>query len=140
MSRAIRLHYERVVGVALVLAATLPLFFLLTGFVVRGPNGAALPCGTTVTALGRDHATSTDPGGACHAGAVDRLHLAGGYFAASAGVAFCVWLVAGARERRLNTIWERGQVPSGWITTPGQVWIFAGLLFVIFISIARSGL
>jgi len=139
MSRDIRLQYERVVGAALVLAVVLPLYFLLTGFAVTGSNGAPLPCGTTVSALGRDRSTTTDPDGACHAGAVERLHLAGGYFATSLGVALCVWLVGGARERRLNGPWD-GRVPSGWITTPGQVWMLAGVLFVIFISVVRSGL
>jgi hypothetical protein len=139
MSRDIRLHYERVVGVALVLGATLPLYFLLTGFAVTGPSGSPLSCGTTVAELGRDRSTAKDPGGACHAGAVERLHVAGGYFAASLAVALSVWLVAERRERWLNAAWARGQVPSGWFVTPGQVWILAGLLFVLFISIARSG-
>jgi hypothetical protein len=140
MSRDIRLQYERVVGMALALAVILPLFFLLTGFAVAGSNGAPLRCGTTVTALGRDRSTNTDPDGACHAGAVERLHVAGGYLAASLAVAFSVWLVAGRRERSLNGTEQRGEVPKGWITTPGQVWLLGGLLFVIFISLARSGI
>jgi hypothetical protein len=140
MSRAIRLHHERVVVTALVIAVTLPLYFLLTGFAVAGPNGAPLPCGTTVVELGRDRSTAIDPTGACHAGAVQRLHVAGGYFGASLAVALTVWLVAGTRERSLNRAWERGQPPSGWIPTPGQVWIVAGLSFVVFVSIAQTGL
>jgi len=138
MNRDIRLQYERVVGLALALAVILPLFFLLTGFAVTGSNGALLRCGTTVTALGRDRSTTTDPDGSCHAGAVERLHVAGGYLAASLAVAFSVWFVAGMRERSMNGT-EPGEVPKGWITTPGQVWLLAGLLFVIFISIARFG-
>jgi hypothetical protein len=140
MSRDIRLHYEYVVGTALLLAVALPLYFLLTGFSVRGPNDAPLPCGTTVAELGRDRSTTTDPAGACHAGAVERLHVAGGYFAASLAVALTVWLVAGTRERSLNRAWERGRAPSGWVPTPGQVWVIAGLSFVVFVAIARTGL
>jgi hypothetical protein len=82
MSRDIRLYYERVAGVALVLAAVLPLYFLLTGFAVLGPNDAPLRCASTVTELGRDRSTATDPMDSCHAGAVERLHVAGGYLAA----------------------------------------------------------
>jgi len=140
MGRDIRLHYERVAAMALVLAATLPLYFLLTGFAVTGPNDAPLPCGTTVTELGRDRSTVTDPAGACHAAAVERLHVAGGYLAVSLAVALSVWVVGATRERWLNGAWERGQSPSRWLSTPGQVWILAGLLFVVFISIAQAGL
>jgi hypothetical protein len=140
MSRDIRLHYERVAGVALMLAAMLPLYFLLTGFAVTGRNGTPLRCGTTVTELGRDRSTTTDPTDACHAGAVERLHVAGGYLAASLAVALSVWVVGGTRERWLNGAWDRGQSPSSWLTTPTQVWVLAGLLFVVFIAIAQTGL
>jgi hypothetical protein len=132
VSRDIRLHYERVVAVALGLAVLLPLFFLLTSYSVAGPSGAAHPCGPTVLALGGDRATTADPNGACHAGAVERLHLAGGYFVAGAVVALAVWLLAGARERSLNRAWASARVPSRWFSTPGQVWFFAALLFVVF--------
>jgi hypothetical protein len=139
MSRDIRLHYERVVGAALVLAAILPLYFLLTGFAAPGRHDAPVSCGSTVTALGRDRSSPTDPAGACHAGAVDRLHLAASYFAAAAAVALCAWTFGGLRERWLNGAWERGHAPSRWMTTPSQVWIYSGLLFVVLISITRSG-
>jgi hypothetical protein len=129
--RDIRLHYERVVAVALLLAVVLPLYFLLTSFAVAGPQETALRCSTTIVQLGDDRATAADPGGACHAGAVERLHLAGGYFAAGAAVALTVWLAAGARERSLNRAWASARVPSRWFSTPGQVWIFAALLFVV---------
>ena len=140
MSRDIRLQHERVAAVALLIAALLPLYFLLTGFAVAGPGPAPLRCGSTVAELGRDRSSTTDPADACHAGAVERLHLAGGYFAASLGVALCVWTVGAVRERSLNGAWERGLSPSRWLTTPGQVWLMAALLFVIFISVARSGI
>jgi hypothetical protein len=139
MGRDIRLHYERVAAVALILAATLPLYFLLTGFAVTGPNETPLPCGTTVTELGRDRSTVTDPQGACHAAAEVRLHVAGGYFAVSLAVALSVWIVGATRERWLNGAWERGQSPSRWLTTPGQVWMLAGLLFVVFVAVAQAG-
>jgi hypothetical protein len=140
MGRDIRLNYEPVVVVALVLAALFPLYFLLTGFAVAGPHDNPLPCGSTVSELGRDRSTVTDPDGACHAAAVVRLHVAGGYLAVSLAVALSVWVVGATRERWLNGAWERGRAPSRWLTTPGQVWIFAGLLFVVFVAIARAGL
>jgi hypothetical protein len=140
MGRDIRLDYERVAAVALVLAVMLPLYFLLTGFAVTGPNDAPLPCGTTVTELGRDRSTVTDPEGACHAAAVVRLHVAAGYLAVSLAVALSVCVVGATRERWLNSAWERGRAPSRWLTTPSQVWILAGLLFVVFIAIAQAGL
>jgi hypothetical protein len=140
MGRDIRLYYERVAAVALVLAALLPLYFLLTGFAVTGPNNNPLPCGTTVGELGRDRSTVTDPEGACHAAAVVRLHVAAGYLAVSLAVALTVWVVGATRERWLNGAWARGQSPSHWLTTPSQVWILAGLLFVVFIAIAQAGL
>ena len=61
MGRDIRLHYEQVAGVALLLAALLPLYFLLTGFAVLGPRGTPLRCGSTITELGRDRSTTADP-------------------------------------------------------------------------------
>ena len=131
MPRDIRLHYERVVAVALLLAVVLPLYFLLTSFAVAGPQETPLRCSTTIVQLGDDRATAADPTGACHAGAVERLHLAGGYLAAGVAVALVVWLVAGARERSLNGAWASARVPSRWFSTPGQVWIFAALLFVV---------
>jgi hypothetical protein len=140
MGRDIRLHYEQVAAVALLLAALLPLYFLLTGFAVLGSNDTPLTCGSTITELGRDRSTTADPTGACHGGAVDRLHVAAGYLAASLGVALSVLIVGATRERRLNGAWERGQLPSRWLTTPSQVWILGGLLFVVFISVARTGL
>jgi hypothetical protein len=139
MGRDIRLHYERVAGLALVLAVVLPLYFLLTGFAVAGPNDAPLRCGTTVSELGRDRATSADPNGACHAGAVQRLHVAGGYLGAAAAVALSVLAVGATRERWLNLAWERGQPVKHWLSTPNQVWIMAGLLFVTFVAIAQAG-
>ena len=138
MQGPIRLHYERVVGVALVLAVLLPLYFLLMGFAVPGAHDAAVACGSTVAALGRSGSTTADPAGACHAGAVQRLHLAGGYFAACLAVAVVVWLVAGARERALNRAWESARAPSRWISTPGQVWVFAALLFVVLAGAAQG--
>jgi len=138
VQRAIRLHYERVVGAALLLAAILPLYFLLTGFAVAGANQAAVPCGSTISALGDSRSTTADPNGACHAGAVQRLHLAGGYFGACVAVAFAVWVVAGARERALNRAWDAERVPSGWISTPSQVWLFAALLFIVLAGVAQG--
>ena len=138
MQGPVRLHHERVVGVALVLAVLLPLYFLLTGFAVVGAHDAAVNCGSTVAALGRSGSTAADPAGACHAGAVDRLHLAGGYFGACLAVAVTVWLVAGARERALNRAWEAARAPSRWISTPGQVWLFAALLFVVLAGAAQG--
>lgn len=140
MSRDIRLYYERVASVALALAALLPLYFHLTGFAVAGPNAAPLRCGTTVIEFSRDRSTATDPAGTCHAGAVQRLHIAGGYFATSLAVALSVWVVGAIRERWLNGAWERKTSPSRWLTTPAQVWIPAGMLFVVFTSIAQAGL
>ena len=131
MGRDIRLHYERVVGVAVLLAFVLPLYFLLTGFVVAGAHDLPVSCGTTVVALGNDRATTADPADACHQGAVQRLHLAAGYGAACLTVALAVWLIAGARERALNRAWADARAPSRWISTPGQVWILAALLFVV---------
>ena len=140
MQRAIRLHYERVVGAALVLAVFLPLYFLLTGFAVAGANQnqAAVSCGSTVVALGKSQPTHSDPSGGCHAGAVQRLHLAGGYFGACLVVALAVWVLAGARERALNRAWEAERVPSRWFSTPGQVWLFAALLFVVLGGVAQG--
>ena len=131
MSRDIRLYHERVVAVALLVAVLLPLYFLLTSFAVADPHGLPIRCSTTIVQLGDDRATTSDPSGACHGGAVQRLHLAGGYFAAGAAVALVVWLVAGARERSLNRAWAAARVPSRWFSTPSQVWIFAALLFVV---------
>jgi hypothetical protein len=139
MGRDIRLHYERVAVLALVLAVAIPLYFLLTGFAVTGPKDAPLVCGTTVAELGRDRSTNADPNGACHAGAVQRLHVAGGYLAALVAVALAVVAVGAMRERWLNRSWERGQPMSRWLSTPNQVWIMAGLLFVVFIAVAQAG-
>jgi hypothetical protein len=58
MGRDIRLHYERVAAVALVLAAILPLYFLLTGFAVAGPNDAPFGSGS----VSASHATITVDG------------------------------------------------------------------------------
>jgi hypothetical protein len=139
MARDLRLHYERVVLVALVLAAALPLYFLLTSFSVPGRDQRPLGCATTVMELGRGQATATDPTGACQAGAVQRLHLAGGYFAACVGVAVAVWLIAGARERALNRVSASPRPRSRWMSTPGEVWLYAALLFVVFAGAAQSG-
>ncbi len=140
MGRDIRLYYERVVLVAFVLAAALPLYFLLTGFAVPGRNQRPLGCATTIVELGRSQASVTDATGACHVGAIQRLHLAGGYCAAGIGVAVAVWLIAGARERALNRAWASARPPSRWISTPGEVWLYAALLFVVFAGAAQSGL
>jgi hypothetical protein len=140
MGRDIRLHYERVVLVACVLAAALPLYFLLTGFAVPGPDQRPLGCAATVVELGRGQATATDPTGACYVGAVQRLHLAGGYCAAGIGVAVAVWLFAGARERALNRAWASARPRSRWMSTSGEVWLYAALLFVVFAGAAQSGL
>ena len=140
MSRDIRLYHERVIAVAVLLAVLLPLYFLLTSFAVAGPNGAAVQCRTTVVQLGDDRATAADPNGACHAGAVARLHLAAGYLGAGLAVALVVWLVAGTRERSLNRAWAEARVPSRWLSTPGQVWIFAALLFVVLAPTQRAAL
>ena len=137
MDRAIRLYYERVVSAALVLGVILPLYFLLTGFSVAEPNQSVVRCASTVVALGTNGTTS-DPSGACHAGAVERLHLAGGYLAACLAVAFIVWLVAGARERALNRAWAEQRLPQRRISTPTDVWIFAALLFVVFAGAAQA--
>jgi hypothetical protein len=137
VDRVIRLQYERVVGVALVIAVVLPLYFLLTGFAVVEPNQSVAHCGSTMTALG-ESSTTTDPSGACHAGAVQRLHLAVGYLAAGLAVAFIVWVVAGARERALNRAWAYGRLPQRRISTPTEVWIFAALLFVVFAGAAQA--
>lgn len=140
MARDLRLHYERVVLVALALAAALPLYFLLTGFSVAGRDQRPVGCATTVMELGRGQATATDPSGACHVGAVQRLHLAGGYFAACVGVAVAVWLIAGARERALNRVSASPRPRSRWMSTPGEVWLYAALLFVVLAGAAQSGL
>lgn len=140
MARDLRLHYERVVLVALALAAALPLYFLLTGFSVAGRDQRPVGCATTVMELGRGQATATDPSGACHVGAVQRLHLAGGYFAACVGVAVTVWLIAGARERALNRVSASPRPRSRWMSTPGEVWLYAALLFVVLAGAAQSGL
>jgi hypothetical protein len=139
MSRDLRLHYERVVLVALVLAAALPLYFLLTGFSVAGRDQRPLGCANTLVELGRGQATASDPTGACHVGAVQRLHLAGGYCAAGIGVAVAVWLFAGARERALNRSGASARPRSRWMSTPGEVWLYAALLFVVFAGAAQSG-
>jgi hypothetical protein len=131
LERAIRLHYERVVGAAAIVAVVLPLYFLLTGFPVVGAKHVPIECGSTISELGSDRATVSDPSGACHAGAVDRLHLALGYLTAGLAVGLVVWLIAGARERSLNRAWAAARVPSRWLSTPGQVWVFAALLFVV---------
>jgi hypothetical protein len=138
VQRSIRLHYERVVGVALALSVTLPLYFLLTGFAVVGSRQTVVRCGSTITALGDTGGTTVDPGGACHVGAVQRLHLAGGYFGACLAVAFIVWLVVGARERSLNRAWAEARAPRGWISTPSQVWLFGALLFVVLAGAAQG--
>ena len=140
MSRDIRLHYHRVVGFSLALGVVVPLFFLLTSFVVVGANGAPVSCGMTVAALGRDRSTAADPSASCHTGAVSRLHVAGAYAAAFAGVAFVVWLIASARERSLNRAWESGRTPSRLVTNPSDVWLLAGLLFVIVISLTHANI
>ncbi|SRR6266567_6465059 len=140
MGRDFRLYYERVVLVAFGLAVALPLYFLLTSFAVPGRNQRPLGCATTVEELGRGHATASDPTGACYVGAVQRLHLAGGYFAACVGVAVAVWLIAGARERALNRAWASARPRSRWMSTPGEVWLYAALLFVVFAGAAQSGL
>jgi hypothetical protein len=140
MGRDIRLYYERVVLVAFVLAAALPLYFLLASFAVPGPNHQPVSCATTVAELGRSQATTTDPTGACHVGAVERLHLGGGYCAACIGVAVAVWLIAGARERALNRATALARPRSRWMSTPGEVWLYASLLFVVFAGAAQSGL
>jgi hypothetical protein len=139
MGRDIRLYYERVVLVAFVLAAALPLYFLLSGFAVPGRDQRPLGCATTVVELGRGQATATDPTGACHVGAVQRLHLAGGYCAAGVGVAVAVWVIAGARERALNRGTALARPGSRWMSTPGEVWLYAALLFVVFAGAAQSG-
>lgn len=140
MSREIRLHHERVIGVALLLAVVLPLYFLLTSFAVPGADQSATPCGSTIAALGKTRSTTTDPAGACHAGAVERLHLAAGYFAACLAVGLAVWLIAGTRERSLNRAWAAARAPSRWISTPGQVWVMAALLFVVLAGAAQRGI
>lgn len=140
MSRDIRLHYHRVVAVSLALGVLVPIFFLLTSFAVVGADGAPVPCGTTVAALGRDRSTAADPSGSCHTGAVSRLHVAGAYSAGFAAVAIVVWLIAAARERSLNHAWEAGRVPSRLIATPSDVWLLAGLLFVIVIGMTHANI
>lgn len=119
------------------MAVLLPAYFLLTGFAVTGPH-APLRCASTLTELGRDRSTTADPSGACHAGAVDRLHLAIGYASASVAVAALVGCVAGFRQRALNRAWASERVPSRWLSTPGQVWLLAGLLFVVFAGFAQG--
>lgn len=140
MGRDIRLYHERVVLVAFVFAAALPLYFLLTGFAVPGRDQRPLGCATTLVELERGQATAADPTGACHVGAVQRLHLAGGYCAACIGVAIVVWLIAGARERALNRAWASARPRSRWMSTPGEVWLYAALLFIVFAGAAQSGL
>ncbi len=140
MSRDIRLHYERVVGVAGALGILVPIFFLATSFAIEGSNGAPVGCGTTIAALGTDRATAADPSAACHSGAVSRLHVAGAYFAAFVVVAAAVWLIASARERSLNRSWASGRRASRWITNPSDVWLLAGLLFVVVISVTQANL
>jgi hypothetical protein len=140
VGRDIRLYHERVIGVALLLGVVLSIYFLLTGFAVAGTGPAPVQCGTTVAALGQDRSTTADPTGACHAGAVQRLHLAMGYFGAGLGVGLAVWIIAGARERSLNRAWASARVPSRWISTPGQVWVLAALLFVVAAGAAQQGI
>ena len=138
MNRAIRLYYERVVGTAALLAVLVPLYFLVTGYEVAGPKAVPLACGTTIGELGHDRGTTTDPAGACHAGAVTRLHVAGGYLVAFLAVGIVVWLVAGARERALNRAWEAGRAGRRRVTTPGEVWLLAGVLFVVFVGFTQA--
>ena len=140
MSRDIRLHYHRVVIASLALAVLVPIFFLFTSFAIESPNGSPVSCGTTVAALGRDRATAADPSGDCHTGAVSRLHVAGAYFGAFVAVAIAVWLIASARERSLNHTWVSGWKPSRLITTQSDVWLLAGLLFVIVISLTQANI
>ncbi len=136
--REIRLHHERVVGAALFLAVLLPLYFLLTGFAVTGSEQSPIACSSTIAELGHSQATPTDPIGACHAGATQRLHLALGYFAACLGVGVAAWLVGGARERSLNRAWAQARAPSRWLSTPAQIWVFAALLFVVLAGAAQG--
>jgi hypothetical protein len=138
MSRDIRLHYQRVVGVTVALGVLVPIFFLSTSFAVEGTNGAPVACGTTIAALGRDRATAADPSADCHAGAGSRLHVAGAYFAAFVAVAVAVWLIGSARERALNRAWDSGRTPSRLISTPSDVWLLAGMLFVIVIAVTGA--
>ncbi len=138
MERVVRLHHERVVVAALLLAVVLPLYFLLTGFAVAGRNETVVRCGSTVTALGESRPATDDPTGGCHAGAVRRLHLAAGYFGAGLAVGLVVWLVADARERSLKRARAAARTPSRWISTPGQVWLFAALLFVVLAGAAQG--
>ncbi|HEV2310819.1 MAG TPA: hypothetical protein VGU73_09855 [Acidimicrobiia bacterium] len=138
MQRVIRLHYERVVVAALLLAVVLPLYFMLTGFAVVGAHDVPVSCGATVTALGESRVTTADPSDACHAAAVQRLHLALGYLTACIAVGALVWLIAGARERALNRAWADARVPSRWMSTPTQVWVLAALLFVVFAGSAQG--
>lgn len=138
VGRDIRLHYQRVVGASVALGVVVPIFFLSTSFAVTGANGGPVGCGTTVAALGRDRATAADPSADCHAGAVSRLHVAGAYFAAFVAVAAVVWLIGAARERALNRAWESGRAPSRWISTQSDVWLLAGLLFVIVIALTGA--
>ena len=138
MQRVIRLHYERVVATALAVGVVLPLYLLITSFAVAGANNAPVSCGVTVTALGESRATTADPSDACHAGAVQRLHLALGYLTAGLAVGVLVWLIAGARERALNRAWADARVPSRWLSTPTQVWVYAALLFVVFAGSAQG--
>jgi len=137
-SREIRLHHERVVGAALLLAVVLPLYFLLTGFAVTNAAGAPISCASTIAELGQRQATPTDPIGTCHAGAVQRLQLATGYFAACLGVALAGWLVGGTRERSLNRAWAQARAPSRWLSTPTQIWVLAALLFVVLAGAAQN--
>jgi hypothetical protein len=137
VSRSIRLHYERVVVTAIALAVLFPLFFMLTGFSVAGRNAQPLGCGTTIVELARDRTTVSDPAAACHAGAVERLHVGAGYAGAFLAVAFAVWLIAGARERWLNGAWEAGRNPGRRVTTPGDVWVLAALLLLVFVGVAQ---
>jgi hypothetical protein len=139
VSREIRLYYGRVVGVALLLAVMLPLYFLLTSFAVPGTGQSSLSCESTLAELGQNRSTAADPAGACHAGAVERLHLATGYLVAGLGVGLAVWLIAGTRERSLNRAWASARAPSRWISTPGQVWVLAALLFIVLAGVAQGG-
>jgi hypothetical protein len=140
VSRDIRLHHERVIGVAVTLGVVLSLYFLLTPFAVAATTGASISCGGTVGQLAQSESTSADPTGACHAGAVTRLHLALGYLSAGLGVALGVWLVGGLRERSLNRAWAQARTPARWLSTPGELWVLAALLFVVLAGVAQGGI
>jgi hypothetical protein len=54
-------------------------------------------------------------------------------------VAIAVWLLAGARERALNRAWAAARARSRWMRTPGEVSLYAALLFVVLAGAAQSG-